>query len=200
MSEFQKFVKRLFDLIISIFFLVIFMPLWIIIAIIIKLEASGPVFFVQKRVGKDGNDFFMYKFRTMVVGAENMGSGIEIEKNDSRITGVGNILRVTSLDEAPQFINILKGEMSFIGPRPTIRAQVDKYNQRQMRRLEVKPGITGLAQVSGRNSLSWEKRIEKDIEYIDNYSLLLDLKIFFKTFSVVLFPKDIYGKDGNKGF
>ena len=104
------------------------------------------------------------------------------------------------MDEFPQFLNILKGEMSFIGPRPTVRSQVEKYTERQRRRLEVKPGITGLAQVSGRNVLTWPERIEKDIEYIDNYSLWLDMKIFFRTFSVVFFPKDIYGKDGNKGF
>ncbi|HPZ10396.1 MAG TPA: sugar transferase, partial [Candidatus Eremiobacteraeota bacterium] len=118
---------------------------------------------------------------------------------DPRITVIGALLRRTSLDEFPQFINILKGEMSFIGPRPTVPSQVDKYTPRQKRRLEIKPGLTGLAQVSGRNTLSWAERIELDIEYIDNYSLLLDMKIFLKTFGVVLFSKDVYGKNGNKG-
>ncbi len=200
MSLTDKFIKRLFDLSISIVALSIFFLPSLLISVLIKLESRGPVFFNQVRVGKDGKDFLMYKFRTMVEGAEHKGKGLEIEKNDPRITHVGNLLRMTSLDEFPQFINILKGEMSFIGPRPTVRSQVEKYTERQMRRLEVKPGITGLAQVSGRNALTWPERIEKDIEYIDNYSLWLDMKIFFRTFSVVLFPKDIYGKDGNKGF
>ncbi len=200
MTLLEKFLKRLFDLFISIAAISIFFLPSLFISILIKLESRGPVFFNQVRVGKDGKDFLMYKFRTMVEGAEYKGKGLEIEKNDPRITHVGNLLRLTSLDEFPQFINILKGEMSFIGPRPTVRSHVEKYTERQMRRLEVKPGITGLAQVSGRNALSWPERIEKDIEYIDNYSLWLDMKIFFRTFSVVLFPKDIYGKDGNKGF
>jgi lipopolysaccharide/colanic/teichoic acid biosynthesis glycosyltransferase len=200
MTIIEKFFKRFFDLFISIAALCVFFLPSLLISIVIKLESRGPVFFNQMRVGKDGKDFLMYKFRTMVEGAEHKGAGLEIEKNDSRITKVGNLLRLTSIDEFPQFINILKGEMSFIGPRPTVRSQVEKYTERQIRRLEVKPGITGLAQVSGRNALTWPERIEKDIEYIDDYSLWLDMKIFFRTFSVVLFPKDIYGKDGNKGF
>jgi undecaprenyl phosphate N,N'-diacetylbacillosamine 1-phosphate transferase len=200
MTTFQKIVKRFFDIGLSLFILIFFFPLFILIGIAIKLDSRGPVFFLQSRVGMYSMDFILYKFRTMVSGAETLGAGLEIEKGDKRITGIGNFLRLTSLDELPQFINILKGEMSFIGPRPTVRSQVDKYNIRQRRRLEVKPGLTGLAQVSGRNSLSWPERIEKDIEYIDNYSLMLDMKIFFKTFLVVLFPKDIYGEEGNKGF
>ncbi len=200
MSLTDKFIKRLLDLFISIAAISIFFLPSLLISVLIKLESKGPVFFYQMRVGKDGKDFLMYKFRTMIEGAEHKGKGLEIEKNDTRITHVGNLLRLTSMDEFPQFINILKGEMSFIGPRPTVRSQVEKYTERQRRRLEVKPGITGLAQVSGRNALSWPERIEKDIEYIDNYSLWLDVKIFFRTFSVVFFPKDIYGKDGNKGF
>lgn len=200
MNLFQGLCKRFFDIIISISAITIFFPFGLIIALLIKFDSPGPVFFIQKRVGKDGRDFTIYKFRTMVAGAEKKGAGIEVEKEDSRITRTGKFLRLTSLDEFPQFINILKGEMSFIGPRPTVREQVEKYNERQRRRLEVKPGLTGLAQVSGRNSLSWPERIEKDIEYIDNYSLLLDMKIFFKTFSVILSTSDVYGEKGNKGF
>jgi len=200
MKLYQKIIKRIFDIYISVFSLTFFFPLFIFICILIKLDSSGPAFFVQKRVGKDGKDFIIYKFRTMVVGAQSMGAGLEVEKEDRRITTVGKFLRLTSLDEFPQFINILKGEMSFIGPRPTVRSQVDKYDDRQRRRLEVKPGLTGLAQVSGRNTLTWAQRIEKDIEYIDKYSLLMDMKIFFKTFLVVLSSADVYGEDGNKGF
>ncbi|OQA16810.1 MAG: putative sugar transferase EpsL [bacterium ADurb.Bin363] len=199
MTLLQKIVKRIFDIFISIIAILTFCPVSLVIAILIKLESQGPVFFTQTRVGKDGRDFIIYKFRTMVEGAEHLGAGLEIEKKDPRITVIGALLRRTSLDEFPQFINILKGEMSFIGPRPTVPSQVDKYTPRQKRRLEIKPGLTGLAQVSGRNTLSWAERIELDIEYIDNYSLLLDMKIFLKTFGVVLFSKDVYGKNGNKG-
>ena len=200
MKLYQRLIKRLFDIFISLFAITFFFPLLVLIALFIKWDSRGDIFFTQMRVGKDGKDFLIYKFRTMVSGAQNMGAGLEVEKNDTRITWIGKFLRLTSLDEFPQFINILIGNMSFIGPRPTVRSQVEKYTKRQRRRLEVKPGLTGLAQVSGRNSLSWPERIEKDIEYIDNYSFILDMKIFFKTFLVVFFPSDIYGEDGNKGF
>ena len=200
MTVFQKIFKRVFDLLLSLAALLIFFPFGLLISLLIKIDSPGPVFFTQLRVGKDSQDFLIYKFRTMVVNAEKKGAGLEIEKGDSRITRMGKFLRISSLDEFPQFINILKGEMSFIGPRPTVRSQVKKYDKEQLRRLNVKPGITGLAQVSGRNSLSWPERIEKDLEYIDNYSVFLDIRIFFKTFLVVLFPKDVYGEEGTKDF
>jgi len=200
MNLFQLIFKRIFDFFLSLTAILLFLPFSLLLVLLIKLDSEGPVFFTQTRVGKNSKDFTIYKFRTMVVGAEKKGAGLEIEKGDSRITKIGRFLRLSSLDEFPQFINILKGDMSFIGPRPTVRSQVEKYNARQIRRLEVKPGISGLAQVSGRNTLSWPERIEKDIEYIENYSLLLDMKIFFKTFAVVLFPKDVYGENGTKDF
>ena len=135
----------------------------------------------QTRVGKDGNDFELLKLRTMVVGAETMGSGMAVNKGDARITRTGRILRRLSLDELPQLWNVIRGEMSIIGPRPTLRYQVERYAPRQRRRLEVKPGITGWAQVHGRASLPWEERIELDVWYVDHRSPWLDLKILAKT-------------------
>ncbi|MCK8824334.1 sugar transferase [Fuchsiella alkaliacetigena] len=185
-------IKRIIDFIGSLVGLIILSPLFILIGILIKLDSKGPVFFTQERVGKNGELFKIYKFRTMVENAENIGSGLKTSQNDTRITKIGSFLRYWSLDELPQLINVLKGDMSLIGPRPTIESQVKEYDDYQKRRLEVKPGITGWAQVNGRNELTWPERIDKDIWYIDNYSLFLDLKIFFKTIEVVLFAKGVY--------
>jgi undecaprenyl phosphate N,N'-diacetylbacillosamine 1-phosphate transferase len=184
--------KRIVDLLISIPTLILFSPLLLLIACSIKLDSKGPVLFLQQRVGKDGYIFQIYKFRTMVVDAEKMGTGIHVEKNDSRITRLGKFLRHTSLDELPQLVNIIKGEMSIVGPRPTLAYQAERYDDRQKRRLLVKPGITGWAQVNGRNALTWPERIELDLWYIDNWSILLDVKVLLKTVGVIFSKKDIY--------
>ena len=151
----------------------------------IKLDSKGPVFFKQERVGKNGELFTIYKFRTMVENAENMGTGYRVKHEDPRITKTGNFLRKTSLDELPQLINIVKGEMSIVGPRPTLKYQAEEYNDYQWQRLKVKPGVTGLAQINGRQSLTWKEKIDYDVQYVNNRSFLLDLKIIFKTFFIL---------------
>ena len=176
--------------------LIVLLPIFNLIGIFIKLDSKGPIFFKQKRAGKDGKIFKAYKLRTMIINAEKMGLGYEIEKNDSRITCVGKYLR-WGIDELPQLINVFKGEMSLVGPRPTLSHQIAKYSKEEMRRLEIKPGITGWALVNGRNILSWPERIKLDIWYIDHWSIWLDLKILVKTIWVVIFTREgIYGKDG----
>ena len=191
------FVKRIFDLLFSIFLLVILSPALALIAIIIKLNSKGPVLFKQERVGEVGNLFKIYKFRTMLHNFNKLGHGFDLQKDDARITNIGNFLRRWSLDELPQLLNILKGEMSFIGPRPTLEYQVRQYNDFQRKRLLMKPGITGWAQVNGRNSLTWEERIYYDLWYVMNFSLSLDLEILIKTIKVTLLKEGIYGKAGN---
>jgi len=170
------------------------LPLWLAIAILVKVESKGPVFFVQKRVGKDGKLFPAYKFRTMIQGAADRGAGPLIEgQDDPRITRVGKALRRWSLDELPQLINILRGEMSVVGPRPTLLYQVEQYEGFQRRRLEVKPGITGWAQIHGRNLLSWPERIEYDVWYVDNWTFGLDVEIILKTLPIWLRKEGLYG-------
>ena len=176
--------------------LVILLPIFTIIGILIKLDSKGPIFFIQERAGKDGKIFGAYKLRTMVDNAEKIGLGYEIAKNDSRITRIGKYLR-WGIDELPQLINVFRGEMSLVGPRPALPHQVEKYSEQERWRLEVKPGITGWALVNGRNILSWSERIKLDIWYIDHWSIWLDLKILLKTIWVVIFTREgIYGKDG----
>ena len=150
-------------------------------ALAIKLEDGGPVLYRQVRVGKDGEDFELLKLRTMVVGAEKKGAGFAVDAGDSRITRVGRILRRTSVDELPQLWNVVCGEMSLIGPRPTLRYQVETYTEHQSRRLDVRPGLTGWAQVHGRATLPWAERIELDVWYVEHRSPLLDLKILVRT-------------------
>jgi len=188
--------KRIFDILASGIALVVLLPIFAVIGIFIKIDSKGSVFFVQERAGKDGKIFKVYKLRTMIDNAEKFGLGYEIAKDDSRITRVGKHLR-WGIDELPQLINVFKGEMSMVGPRPALPHQVEKYSEREKRRLEVRPGITGWALVNGRNKLSWPERIILDTWYIDNWSLWLDLKILFKTIWVVIFKREgIYGKDG----
>jgi lipopolysaccharide/colanic/teichoic acid biosynthesis glycosyltransferase len=188
-------IKRIIDVIVSGIGLIILLPIFVITGILIKLDSKGPVFFVQERVGKDGKVFRAYKLRTMVDNAVAIG-GEKISQNDSRITRIGKYLR-WGIDELPQLINVFKGEMSLVGPRPTLQEQVKRYSKEHRRRLEMKPGITGWALVNGRNILSWPERIKLDIWYIDHWSLWLDLKILFKTVWVVIFTREgLYGKDG----
>lgn len=164
-------------------------------AIAIKLEDGGPVLYRQTRVGRNGEDFELLKLRTMVVGAEKKGAGYAVDAGDSRITRVGRILRRTSVDELPQLWNVVRGEMSLIGPRPTLRYQVDTYTERQRRRLNVRPGLTGWAQIHGRATLPWAERIELDVWYVEHRSPLVDLKILLRT-PLALFGSTYRGETG----
>jgi lipopolysaccharide/colanic/teichoic acid biosynthesis glycosyltransferase len=170
-------------------------PLLAAAAAAIKLEDRGSVLYRQTRVGQDGRDFELLKLRTMVVGAETMGAGYAVNKGDSRITRAGKVLRRLSVDELPQLWNVIRGDMSIIGPRPTLRYQVDRYGDFQRRRLEVKPGITGLAQIKGRAELSWDERIRLDVFYVEHRSPALDLKILLRT-PLALFGGTYKGETG----
>src|SRR5207237_5222962 len=156
-------------------------PLLALAALAVKLEDGGPVLYRQTRVGKEGRDFDLLKLRTMVVGAEQLGAGYAVNRGDPRITRTGRVLRRLSLDELPQLWNVVRGDMSLIGPRPTLRYQVDEYTPRQRRRLDVKPGLTGWAQVNGRTRLPWDERIELDVLYVEHRSPWVDLKILLRT-------------------
>ena len=188
--------KETFDKAIAIVVLIILSPLFIIISVLIKSDSRGPVFFVQERAGVKGKLFNSIKFRTMVHKAAERGLGLNIRAGDERITRIGKLLRSWSLDELPQLINVLRGDMSIVGPRPTLPYQVELYNDFQRRRLLVKPGITGWAQVNGRNAISWEQRIKLDVWYVENWSLWLDVKILLKTVTVVIRKEGLYGEGG----
>lgn len=188
-----KIIKRVFDFLIALGALICLSPVMLVVAILIKLTSEGPVIFKQERIGKDGKVFEIYKFRSMCVDAEKQGSGVYSGKGDARVTPIGKIIRATSIDELPQFINILKGEMSFVGPRPPLTYHpwdYSKYSDFQLRMFEVRPGITGWAQVNGRKGVEWNKRIELNVWYVDNMSLLLDIKIIFMTLFKVLKNED----------
>ena len=161
--------------------LVLVSPVLALAALAVKLEDGGPVLYRQTRVGRDGSDFELLKLRTMIVGAETMGAGLSVNHGDERITRSGRLLRKLSLDELPQLWNVVRGEMSVIGPRPTLRYQVEQYDERQRHRLDVKPGITGWAQVNGRAELPWADRIELDVWYVEHRSPRLDLRILART-------------------
>lgn len=164
-------------------------------ALAIKVEDGGPVLFRQTRVGKDGEDFELFKLRTMVVDAEWQGAGYAVDRGDSRITRVGRFLRRTSIDELPQLWNVVRGDMSVIGPRPTLRYQVDRYTERQRRRLEARPGLTGWAQIHGRATLPWDERIELDVWYVEHRSPRVDLTILLRT-PLALFGGTYKGSTG----
>lgn len=186
-----KYIKRLLDVILSVIGLIILSPILLITAIAIKLESKGPVIFQQDRLGLNGQAFKIYKFRSMCVGAEK--DGVYETKGDMRVTKVGRIIRKTSIDELPQFVNIIKGDMSIIGPRPTLTYHpwpIEKYTDEQRKRFNVRPGVTGWAQINGRKDVPWDKRIEYDVWYVDNLSIGLDLKIFIKTVIKVLTMQD----------
>ena len=192
LNKIQFLIKRLLDIFISAIGLLLLLPLLIIIAIAIKTTSKGPVFFLQDRVGKNAKIFKLFKFRTMIPGAIKIGDGLKVSSDDARITRTGSFLRKTSLDELPQLFNVLKGDISLVGPRPTVPQHLEYYGDFERRRLEVKPGITGLAMVRGRGSVPWSVRIKNDIEYIDNFNLWLDFKIIVQTFWVVLMRKNVY--------
>lgn len=188
-----KEIKRGMDICFSGIFLIIGAIPLLLVACLVKLDSKGPAIFKQKRLGKDGRVFEIYKFRTMVVGAEKQGSGVYSGKNDPRITRVGKFLRSTSIDEFPQLFNIFKGEMSFIGPRPALTYHpwpYEDYTKEQKKMFAVRPGITGWAQVNGRKEVEWPKRIEMNVWYVENISFRLDLKIFLKTILKVLTNAD----------
>jgi lipopolysaccharide/colanic/teichoic acid biosynthesis glycosyltransferase len=172
--------------------LVLASPILLAAVVAIRLESHGSPIYRQRRVGRDGEPFEMLKLRTMVSGAEHIGAGMAVNYGDPRITRVGALLRRFSLDELPNLFNVMRGEMAVVGPRPTIQAQVDQYTDRQRRRLEVKPGITGWAQVNGRASLPWHERIELDIWYVENRSLGLDLRILAKTVRMLVTGHGLY--------
>ncbi|HEX5173841.1 MAG TPA: sugar transferase [Gaiellaceae bacterium] len=187
--------NRAADLAIAGVALLVASPVLALAALAIKLEDRGPVLYRQTRVGRDGVDFELLKLRTMVVGAETMGAGLSVDRGDSRITRAGRLLRRLSLDELPQLWNVVRGEMSVIGPRPTLRYQVEQYDERQRHRLDVRPGITGWAQVNGRASLPWADRIELDVWYVEHRSPLVDLKILART-PFALFSGTYKGETG----
>jgi lipopolysaccharide/colanic/teichoic acid biosynthesis glycosyltransferase len=189
-------VKRIFDVVVASSALFLLTPLFLVLWLVIKMDDRGPLFYVDERVGKRGQCFDLYKFRSMVVGAEHIGLRRATTAGDPRITPIGALLRRWSLDELPQVLNVLKGDMSIVGPRPTIPSQVADYTAHQLRRLEMRPGLTGWAQINGRNALTWTERIELDICYIENWSLLLDLRIILKTPLVLLRREGIYGPEG----
>lgn len=181
---YKHFFKRAFGILFSLLGLIITSPIMIIVATLIKIESPGPVIFKQQRIGKDGKVFEIYKFRSMCQNAEKTGSGVYSDKNDSRVTKVGKFIRATSLDEIPQFFNVLKGDMAFIGPRPPLTYHpwtFDKYTEHQKKMFNVRPGLTGWAQVNGRKQVEWHKRIELNVWYVEHLSFLLDLKILFST-------------------
>ncbi|HEX8067289.1 MAG TPA: sugar transferase [Thermoleophilaceae bacterium] len=184
--------SRALDVAVAALALALTAPLQLAAIVAIRLETRGSPIYRQRRVGRDGEPFEMLKLRTMVSGAERMGAGLAVNAGDPRITRVGALLRRFSLDELPNLVNVLRGEMAIVGPRPTIQAQVDQYTPRQRRRLEVKPGITGWAQVNGRASLPWDERIELDVWYVDNRSLVLDLRILARTVRLLATGHGLY--------
>ena len=201
---FYKLFKKLLDFLFSMFFLIACIPFFILISLLIKLSSRGPIFFLQERIGRNNISFKCIKFRTMHPEAKDILENLlmkdnkfrmEFEKthkikNDPRITTIGKLLRKTSLDELPQFINVLKGEMSIIGPRPIVNKEKKKYGKNLKRVLSIKPGITGLWQVSGRNNLTYKTRVKLDLNYAENYNFLMDIRILIRTIGVILFPLD----------
>ena len=189
--------KRILDLLLAAVGAVLSAPAIAILAVAIRLESPGHPIYRQTRVGKDGEEFQIYKLRTMVAGAESIGAGLAIQEGDDRITRLGAFVRRYSLDELPNLYNVLRGEMSIVGPRPTVPVQVQQYSERQRGRLSVKPGITGWAQVNGRASLPWDERIELDLWYVEHRSLALDLRILARSLRLVASGRGLY--KGEKG-
>lgn len=195
MASIELAFKRLFDLIVSSAALIFLSPIIVLIAIAIKWDDHGPVLFIQDRVGKGRKNFSCYKFRTMVLGAEKIGHGLTVVQNDSRITRVGRLLRLWTLDEIPQLFNILKGDMSIVGPRPWVPSQAAYCSLEDSRRFNFKPGMAGWAWIHGRNRLSWEERVRLDLWYVDHWTLSLDLSILVKAFVMLLRREGVYGAE-----
>jgi undecaprenyl phosphate N,N'-diacetylbacillosamine 1-phosphate transferase len=191
-------IKRSADILVSAAGLVIMSPIFVVVSIIIKITSPGPIFFLQRRVGRSGVVFKIIKFRTMTVDRE-VERRVEEHKVDhandeQRMTNIGRILRRLKIDEMPQLLNVIKGDMSLVGPRPTLERQVARYTDRQRRRHEMRPGMTGLAQVNGGTALSWDERIEYDIDYVNNFSLWLDIMILVKTLLIIFFGEERFKK------
>jgi undecaprenyl phosphate N,N'-diacetylbacillosamine 1-phosphate transferase len=193
--KFQMSVKRLLDIVVSLIVLTLFLPVWFIVVVFIKVTSPGPVFFLQDRPGLNKKIFKIYKFRTMRPGSEKMIKGQEVMKDDDRITPIGGFLRRSKIDEIPQLLNVLKGEMSLVGPRPERIASLADYTDEISKRLDMKPGLTGLAQVSGNIYIPLEDRYKFDLYYVEHFSLWLDFKIIIRTIGVVLFGEDRYVND-----
>ena len=198
MHKLNLFVKRVFDIVSSILLSVLLIPLWVVVAILIKKDSKGPVFFKQERRTKSGRVFTMLKFRSMAVGTEKIGAGLFNYANDPRVTRVGRVLRDTSIDELPQLFNIIKGDMSVVGPRPCVTYELgdfDTLNNRYKKRFEVKAGLTGLAQLKGRNDISWDEKVGYDNRYVDDFNrigVIADVKIIFGSILKVFKKEDIY--------
>ena len=188
-------VKRIFDILVSLFITVIFLPVWLAVAVIIKIDSVGPIFFIQERPGYRKKIFKVFKFRSMKINSDNMIKGKEVSREDDRITSIGKFLRRSKIDEIPQLLNVMKGDMSIIGPRPERIASLVDYTEEISKRLNMRPGLTGLSQVSGNIYLPLNERYMYDVYYVENYSLLLDIKIFFRTIGVVLFGEERYKKN-----
>ncbi len=184
--------RRAFDIVVAGAALAICSPFLLVAMVAIRLESPGSPIYRQRRIGLDGRPFDVLKLRTMVSGAEHLGAGLAVSEGDARITRVGRLLRRTSLDEIPNLVNVLRGEMAIIGPRPTVPVQVDRYTERQLGRLAVKPGITGWAQINGRTELPWDERIELDLWYLEHRSWRLDLQILWRTARMVLGGEGLY--------
>lgn len=182
----------MFDVFVSLAVLVLFFPVWLAVALLIKATSSGPVFFLQERPGKDRKIFKVYKFRSMRLGSEKMVKGEEVMRDDDRVTTIGRFIRRTKIDEIPQCLNVLKGEMSLIGPRPERVASLEDYDEEISKRLNVRPGMTGLAQVSGNIYITLAERYRLDVYYVEHFSLWLDIRILFRTVGVVLLGEERY--------
>jgi len=193
-------VTRVLDILIAAVALALASPVLLVAAVVIRFESRGPVIYRHPRIGRQGRPFELWKLRTMVQGAERMGAGLYIERGDGRITRSGRFLRRFSLDELPNLVNVLRGDLSIVGPRPTVGEQVERYTDHQRRRLEVKPGITGWAQVNGRASLPWPERIELDVWYVDNRSVLLDLRILARTVRMLATGRGLYSEELRQGW
>jgi len=185
-------IRRGFDIAVAATVLLLSSPIVLLAIVAIRLESRGHPIYRQRRVGRDGHEFDMLKLRTMVAGAESMGAGMAVNEGDTRITRVGNLLRRLSIDEIPNLVNVLRGEMAIIGPRPTIQVQVAQYTERQRKRLTIRPGITGWAQVNGRAALPWTDRIELDLWYIEHRSWRLDLVILWRTLAMLVSGRGLY--------
>lgn len=188
----QLAVKRLADIAVSLLVLVLLFPVWLLVAVLIKATSPGPVFFLQERPGKNRELFKVYKFRSMRLGSEKMVKGVEVMRDDDRVTTIGRFIRRTKIDEIPQCLNVLKGEMSLIGPRPERVASLEDYDEEISKRLNVRPGMTGLAQVSGNIYITLAERYRLDVYYVEHFSLWLDIRILFRTVGVVLLGEARY--------
>lgn len=193
MIKIQKFIKRTIDILASAIGLTLLSPILIIVAILIRIKLGSPIFFTQDRVGKNGKIFKMIKFRTMLDATDKWGEPLPDEE---RLTSFGKLLRSTSLDELPELINVFRGDMSLVGPRPLLVEYKELYSKEQFRRHEVRPGITGWAQVNGRNTLAWNERFKMDVDYVDNFNIVMDFKILFMTVFKVL-KRDGISQDGH---